>query len=180
MTQPRSIVSALVVAGLLACEPVLEADVISPDFAAAGGGGQVVESVTGSGHLRRPPPVPEGQFRTFSLTARKHADGTVAGEIQGNNHGNFPMFHITISCFTIIGNQAWIGGTFVKSDNPSIVGREARLRVVDNGEGNAASPDQISLISAPAAGSGGAQRQCDRTPDFPRLREIEKGNIQIH
>ncbi len=45
-------VAALSVVSILACEPVLQPEANSPNFANGGGGG-VVEKVTGSGHFTR-------------------------------------------------------------------------------------------------------------------------------
>ena len=83
-----------------------------------------MESVTGSGQFQRTLQT----FRTFSFQARKYADGTVSGSWQFNNHGDqFSDARGDITCFTIVGNVAQIGGTFLSSNNPDWVGSDARL-----------------------------------------------------
>ena len=185
MSPVRTALAALALTALLACESVLEPEV-SIDvwlFASAVGGGvgRVVESITGSGHLQRPATRSNAeQFRTFSLQAQKHEDGSVSGTIHGKNHGSGTRFQVTISCFTIIDNEAWIGGIFVKSSSPRLpVGSEGFLRVVDNGEGKDAPPDRITFIPFAPPGSGLVQGFCDDTPLIFTFFDIEKGNIQI-
>lgn len=174
-----SAVATLAFVGLLACEPVVDpGEVGSPSFASGGSGGDVVESITGSGHLWRPQPAPDGQFRTFSLTAQRQANGTVDGMFQWNNHGPWTMASGTVVCFTIIGKQAWLGLIIHRSDSPNWVGAEGALVVVDNGEGKNHVPDRISFIPGRVAGSGFAQNNCDNTPTRT-LYDIEDGNIQI-
>ncbi len=130
--------------------------------------------------MQRAFPAPDGQFRTFSLQVQRHADGTVSGSFQYNNHGVSSMGQGIITCFTVIGNQAWLGGEFVRSDIPALVGLEAAFIVIDNGEGKNATADQISFIASQPAGSGLAQAQCDFTPQgLFLLHDVEKGNIQI-
>lgn len=135
--------------------------------------GPVVQSVTGSGHTTRPA---TDIWRTFSINARKYPDRTVEGQFQVNNHGGTNFHHGIVTCMTFYGNRAWLGVYFTKSTNPSAEDTEGILRVVDNGEGKNADPDQISYI---AFGNVDAAAFCDATPDFPLLHDVESGNIQV-
>ena len=171
--KPISAIAALSIVGLLACEPVLQPEVNSPDFANGGGARKVLRSVTGSGHFT----TASGELRTFSFSAREHADGTVKGEFQGLNRAIDVRAHGDITCFTIVGNTAWIGGSIEQfPSDPSSVGLDAFWQVVDNGQGANAAPDQISRASVLAP--GGAAIQCANTPNLG-LNNVEAGNIHV-
>ena len=147
-----------------------------------GGGNRVVESVSGSGSFIVT--TQQGDWRTFSFTARRYADGTVAGEWQrvrrqdGNAEGSHA--HGVVVCFAVLGNTAWIGARATSgflSDPPN---NEGGFRVQDNGEGaNAAAPDRMSLEFVGAA-PGYAQTYCNDRPNAPApFFDLETGNIQI-
>lgn len=178
--------AAVALVGLAGCEPVSQPELpaVQPREARPvqsaqapaiqlGPGGRVVESVTGSGHI-----TVADEWRTFSFAANKAADGTVAGEFQAFNRAFVAKVHGRITCFTIVANEAWIGGVLERSDNPGLVGLAARWRVVDNGEGARAPADQISQIPLGAPG-GAEQAYCADTPAFLPLIDVEAGNIQI-
>jgi len=105
----------------------------------------VVQSVTGSGQFTA-----GGLLRIFAFIAVKRADGTVSGGWQQDNRAANVKTHGDVTCFTIIGTSAWIGGMAKRTDAPP---GEVAWRVVDNGQGANAVPDQISLKFA-GAGSG--------------------------
>ena len=136
------------------------------------GKGPVTELVAGSAHAIRP--VSEN-YRTFSFNARKFADGTVAGRFQMDNH-NVAVANARgeITCFTIVGNQAWLGGVVTQATDPILVGRDIGFRVVDNGEGAVAVPDQFSLLLLT-----GADDYCANMHPTPQLIEVMNGNIQV-
>lgn len=145
------------------------ADPLAPAFSA--GLGRVVQSATGSGHYYTAP----GELRTFSFTARRYADGTVKGEWQQLNREVEVKAHGNVTCFTIIGNQVWLGGDAERSnDAPGGVA----WRAVDNGQGSKSPPDRISqkfFGQSPAF----VADYCATTPDSPLLNDIDAGNIQI-
>jgi hypothetical protein len=138
------------------------------------GKGRVVESVTGSGHLTRPETVGNpGLWRTFSFNARKYDDGSVEGSYQVSDH-EWTYAKGPITCFMIVDNQAWLYGVIEKSGLPGYVGTQRVFRVIDNGEGANAAPDQISLLHL-------ALNPCPEEPPLgrPAVYDIESGNIQI-
>ncbi len=170
---PRTV--ALVAAvGLatLGCER--SPDVAGPLFGVAGAN-RVVQSVTGSGHFTS-----GGEFRTFAFNAVRRADGTVTGEYQGHNRAADVHWHGNVTCFTVIGNQAWIGGTTETSSDPNLIvpGTQSGFRVADNGEGRNTPPDQISLQFI-NAGAGFANAYCGAAPPAPALNDVQAGNIQV-
>jgi hypothetical protein len=163
----------IVGAAFLACQSVSApvSDVDDPNLAKGGGG--VVESVTGSFHRTwTHPRAGWTAWRTLSFNARKK-DGSVEGRFQLNNHGQSWMKGV-VTCFTIVGNEAWVGVTVEESNNPIFVGGERGMRVLDGGEGRKAPLDRASSLSS----SFSAQQLCDETPDFP-MRDLQAGNIQV-
>ncbi len=129
----------------------------------------VVQSVSGSGHITS-----GGELRTFSFNARKRADGSVTGEWQRNTRSIGAKAHGDVTCFTIVGNQAWLGGVVERT---TTIPGEVAWTVVDNSEGANSAADQISLQSVGGA-PGFAAAFCASRPALA-LIPIEKGNIQV-
>ncbi len=137
----------------------------------------VVQFVTGSGHVT----TDDGDFRTFSFSARRYPDGSVKGEwvrIRRTSGNAEAKSHGKVTCFTIVGNQAWLGGYATTGFFTTPPDNEVAWRVVDNGEGRNSPPDQISLqfVSSP---EGFADEYCATTPNIPMLNNVEAGNVQI-
>lgn len=127
-------------------------------------------SVTGSGHWTI-----NGELRTFAFHAIANDDGTAKGTFELHNRALDARLHGRVTCLTTFANQAWFGG--VIENSTGAVG-EAIWRVKDNGEGEDAAPDQISLLfSTPTEGT--AARYCLIRPLTP-LNTIESGNVQVH
>jgi hypothetical protein len=137
------------------------------------GGRGVTESISGSGHYVRTD-LP-GVYRTFSFHATKKADETVKGEFQLDNDGLDLDFHGDIVCFTIVGNEAWVGAV---SERTNAAGydppQEHVFRIVDNGQGDNFIPDQVSTMPL-----GDTDSYCQNTPLYPALKDVLDGNIQI-
>jgi hypothetical protein len=55
---------------------------------------------------------------------------------------------MNISCLSVDGSDAWLGGTVTQSHDESVlpVGTHWFFRVQDNGQGEAAPPDRISYF----------------------------------
>jgi hypothetical protein len=137
------------------------------------GSGPVVQSATGAGHF-----TVGGELRTFSFTALKYADGSVQGEYELFSRLTGARIHGDVTCLTVVGNRAWIGGRQEHGTEQFTPGLENGFRVVDNGEGANDPPDQMSLmfVNAPP---GFAQNYCNFMPPAPALNPIEAGNIQV-
>jgi hypothetical protein len=138
--------------------------------------GRMRESVSGSGS--RVVTEQEGDWRTFSFTARRHADGTVEGQWERirREDGNAAdsKSRGIVTCFTIVDNEAWLGGI---ATHGLYSDRGVAWRVKDNGPGET-DTDQISL-QITDVGLGYPAWYCARMPDDPELLDIEAGNIQI-
>ena len=121
-----------------------------------------------------------GNRARYSVSAIRHQDGTVSGEFEIHAFGPSGAFlftsHVTITCLTITGNVARIGGVVDKTVGAGAPpGTEGFITIVDNGQGAQDPPD---LASPAGVGPGTATSHC--TTGLPRpLFPIERGNIQV-
>ena len=150
---------------------------VTPGPMAWAGPPDVQESVTARADFV----TPSGFRFRYSLSAIRHADGSVSGEFE--NHvenaatGEFVlMAHVDIVCFTVTGNIARIGGIVERQVGGTTgPGAEGFITVVDNGEVDQDLPD---LASPPGVAPGSAYAHC--ATGLPRpLIPIEHGNIQV-
>ena len=167
----------LLVLFLFGCQEQFSTDPVEENSSKLNLNKRVLENVTGSGHFT----TAAGDLRTFSFTARKYADGSFSGRwVRVNHLDENGHSQGVVTCFTIVGDQVWLGGYATQglfSDPPN---NEVAWRVVDNGQGNNNPPDQISLQFV-NAGPGFADNYCATTPESPTpLHDVEAGNIQIH
>jgi hypothetical protein len=174
------LVTCIVVATLVGCETTSEpGDSPQPSFAVNSG---VTESVTGSAHYTAARTGFTG-WRTFSFNARRKADGSVEGRFQVNNHGGSWMKG-SVSCFTIVDNQAWVGVVVEQGSRPSILGDRVFV-VIDNGEGKNDPPDEstgMPGLGSPFVPYSTLEDFCAQAPIdgwSSRSLEIEAGNIQV-
>ncbi len=93
--------------------------------------------------------------------------------------------HAEVICMAVEGNVAWVGAritqlVFDGQKLPDRVGRPVIFRVVDGGEGEGAA-DVASLLffAGPGKQVQTAESYCETAPNFPILRTIEEGNIQV-
>jgi hypothetical protein len=137
-------------------------------------GHRVVVAVTGSGHYTNN----AGNRRTLAFEVKETSDGTVHGTFQLTGHARPPnRSHGPLTCLSVVGDEAWIGGVYESSGNPSLVGTGFWFYVRDNGEGHGATPDLVRRHVR----SGNAD-DCASRPDpgTEFLYPIEAGNIQVH
>jgi hypothetical protein len=140
--------------------------------------GSVVESVSGSGSFT----TADGDWRTLSFSARRHADGTVDGQWERirRNEGNAADWKSSgvVTCFTVLDGEAWIGGVATNGLYSTPPANRVVWRVVDRGNGQAGVPDQISDQGTGGEGILPAWYCAARYPG-PDLHDIEAGNITI-
>lgn len=103
---------------------------------------------------------------------------SVAGEFQLIARQVDRVVHGAITCVTVFGSAAWLGGRIERDNSGVTTGSEAVFRVVDLGQAPSGSPDLLSLVSF-AFIPGRAQLYCDRVPFFPPLLVTEEGDITI-
>jgi hypothetical protein len=139
---------------------------------------RVVRSVTGTGHIDHPVG-DEDFFRTFAFVALERADGSVIGTFELTAREVPVRVHGQITCIGIADNAAWLGGEIEQSSDPDRVapGTKVRWRLVDNGEGVATPPDQISLV---LLGGDPASYCANMPPTSPiQLFDLVAGNLRV-
>jgi hypothetical protein len=73
-----------------------------------------------------------GEHRTFAFTVTELSDRSVTGEAQLITFSGFAV-HIAVNCFTLVGNQAIIGGTVTESPQfPGGVGFSSAFAIQDD------------------------------------------------
>lgn len=123
----------------------------------------------------------------YSLSAIRHADGTISGEVEErttfNETGDLVRdMHGTVTCLTIVGNTAFVAGivdrvvSYAPGQENLVPGAGFRLVVVDNGNGAKDPPDLGSnaRFGLPATSAA----FCEHPVPF-NLEPIEHGNIEI-
>ena len=127
-------------------------------------------SASGQGTLTNP----DGTIRHFSFHAREKKDGSVDGNGVLTYNGGLLKIKFDVDCLEVIGNVAQISGIVTSwSDNPNGEGRGVWFKVIDNGEGSNADPDEISRL-------GNSAGELDCTIDYGLIiYPIEGGNIQV-
>jgi hypothetical protein len=170
--------AVLIRVALVALVLLIPGAVVAPVAPAAwAASSDVQESVTGHADFVTATGI---RFR-YSLSAVRHADGSVSGEFE--NHvenavtGQFILIaHVNIVCFTVTGNVARVGGIVERQIGGTTgPGAEGFITVVDNGEGSNGVPD---LASPPGVAPGSAFAHCETGLPRP-LFPIERGNIQV-
>jgi hypothetical protein len=144
----------------------------------------VAASITGSGHHSRIVGGVE-DLTTFSFGAVRDADGSTTGQWQYDFRAAGFSMHGVVTCLTIAGNEAWVGGVVdrVFSDDPSdqdLVGVDMWWRSRDNGEGAGSPPDSTTGLGFKFPTTTiTAASWCQDQPQLLVLRQVESGNIQI-
>lgn len=142
-----------------------------------GGDKTVVESISGSGHIYRDYGEFGEVYRTFTLHAKKQADGTVKGKYQLNNHDTGVSLNGDVLCFTLFDNSAVVIVQWRKVKGVELEWPLGYIVIEDNGEDGVPAPDRISLHHD--EGWEWYPEDCDilfETPLYP----IVDGNFQIH
>jgi hypothetical protein len=104
----------------------------------------------------------------FQTNITRLSNGTVSGEYRADFSDNGDFYVITVSCVTLSGNTAYIGGTI--TSGTSSVGEEAGVVLIDNAP--TTNPDQSSLIVF-----GNAQDLCNGFSDD--MHDLTSGDIAI-
>ena len=169
----RSLAVLLFGVTVLACESAVEptAPVSSLQFAKSGRAPVAQVSAGGKADISDFFPGFPPEF--FAFNASVDADGNAKGQFQADFTIPDARLHVEISCLSVSGNQAWIGGRVTHSDRFR-VGLPLLWSVVDNGEGkNAAAPDRISGF-----GVGDPSTCVEQNPGFEPIFDWS-GNIQV-
>lgn len=137
-------VGAAMLAMVTACSGAPTDMATAPDEPmAAAAARRVIGSVTGGAHFTVGPIGEEG-WRTSSVSARLHADGTAGGQAQFKNRWSGNEMHMEVTCVNFMPNgRAFVGGTITRGE-PLAAGDLAGFFVEDNGQGAQAAPDRSS------------------------------------
>ena len=113
-----------------------------------------------------------GAKNTVAFTAQIDAAGSVKGQAEFQLRNVDLRLHVDVDCLSVSGNRAWIAGVITESSDPTRVGTRVLWEVVDNGEGSAAPPDQVSMPVQFTAAS------CTTHPALA-LVDWTNGNVQV-
>ena len=173
----RTSLATAVTAALLAlgCERVATTEVDAPQFRKEG---PVIESVTGGGSF-----TVFGNFRTFTLSAKRFADGSVIGRWERVNHnggGSEATFKSqgVVTCFNNIGTSVLMGGFATSGRRSTPPNNEVAWHLVDNGPG-ATDQNSHQLTEQPP---GIAASWCNEgfpPPPNLTLLDVTQGSITV-
>jgi hypothetical protein len=113
--------------------------------------------------------------------ANKHADGSVSGRFHADAKSLNARLDVRVTCLTVVGRQAWVGGIIEASDHPQVqVGLSSYFYVIDTGEGaiGAIQQDIVSALRLNDA-PGAEQVFCAERQTTLPFRRIEDGNVQV-
>jgi hypothetical protein len=119
------------------------------------------------------------ELQNFDFTAKVQSDGSADGwyTYREVDDGVPYVFKGPVTCLTVIGQDAWIGGVIENSNDPAYTGQSAWWHVQDNGEGAGDPPDITTF-----AGVGSAEETqafCGAHNPFKHPFPIDGGNVQV-
>jgi hypothetical protein len=114
---------------------------------------------------------------SFSFHGRQNKTMVVKGEFEMHDFANNLRIHGNVTCLTVDGRTATLGGVVDQSTDPKLpVGTAVVWQTVDNGEGINA---PVDLISRPSSGG----KKDPKDPSCAKVASkhilIESGNIQV-
>jgi len=163
----KRIVLLTVLAGLVAAGTAL-AGANGPS--ATGGSHLVAHDVFGLQTL---------ELQDFGFNATLKDDGSADGWFNYRDVEDGTPFSADgpVTCLTVIGRDAWIGGVIRKSNDPTVEGLGAWWHVTDNGEGANDPPDVTTFLGIGSLAA--TQAFCDNHPAYRFPFAIDGGNIQV-
>jgi hypothetical protein len=179
MSKLRWIAAALAVASVTAGTGVASA---ATGVTAGGDHGSVVGRVAGHTYVLLGPSVFGVTVQQDPLTyaATEFADGTAAGQWRYDywEGGQETTFSGPVTCLSVSGNRAWVGGPVTRSSDPAQVGMGAWWQVADNGTGrHPVVPDRTTF-----AGIGTIAQTlayCANKPDPHFIFDVQLGGVQV-
>jgi hypothetical protein len=118
-------------------------------------------------------------LQNFGFNAEIKMDGSADGWFNYRDVEDGTPFSAggPVTCLTVIGSDAWIGGVISLSNDPTVVGLGAWWHVTDNGEGDGAPADITTFLGIGSLAQ--TQAFCDNHPAYRFPFAIEGGNIQV-
>jgi hypothetical protein len=119
------------------------------------------------------------ELQNFGFNAKVKGDGSADGWFNYRDVEDGAPFSANgpVTCLTVLGDDAWIGGTIERSNDPSVIGLGAWWHVTDNGEGANAPPDVTSFLGVGSLATTAAF--CAGHPPYRFPFAIDGGNIQV-
>jgi hypothetical protein len=109
------------------------------------------------------------------------ADGSVHGRWRYDywQSGQQTTFSGPVTCMSVSGNRAWIGGPVTASSDPTQVGMGAWWQVADNGTGrHPVVPDQTTFVGFGNMAQTLAYCAGEPAPHF--IFDVQLGGVQVH
>jgi hypothetical protein len=111
----------------------------------------------------------------LTMNAISDESGSAVGQFDGSSEeGGGIRLHGSITCLSVDGNVAQLGGVVTQSNIPDFIGLQVTWLVVDNGEGEQSPADQTTDLFA--------NRDCESDlRSHPRfvLFDVIQGDIQV-
>jgi hypothetical protein len=93
--------------------------------------------------------------------------------------GQVTTYSGTVTCLSVSGSHAWVGGTITKSSDPTAVGTGAWWQVADNGAGrHPVTPDQTTFVGMGTLAETLAYCANQPAPHF--IFDVQLGGVRVH
>ena len=115
----------------------------------------------------------------LAYNAIELADGTVHGQWQYDlwQAGQETTFSGAVTCMTVSGNRAWVGGPITESSDPTQIGMGAWWQVADNGTGrHPVVPDRTTFVGIGTIAQ--TQAYCANAPAPHFIFDVQLGGVQ--
>ncbi len=116
----------------------------------------------------------------LAYEAAKLSDGTVSGHWRYDywQAGQETTFSGPVTCLSISGNRAWVGGPITKSSDPTQVGMGAWWQVADNGTGrHPVIPDRTTFVGIGTMAQTLSYCANEPAPHF--IFDVQLGGVQV-
>src|SRR6266849_2301766 len=146
------------------------------------GDDSVVASVDGSTYVLLGPSVfgVTVQQDPLAYRAIELADGTVHGQWRYDlwQAGQETTFSGNVTCMTVSGNRAWVGGPITESSDPTQIGMGAWWQGADNGTGrHPVVPDRTTFVGMGTIAQTLAYCATAPAPHF--IFDVQLGGVQV-
>ena len=172
----------LALAGCGESEPPLAP--AEPEVAEFGGGHRIEALIAGTGHHTRTVGTVTA-LTVFIFSGWRQANGNTHGFYHYDFRAAGFSVQGPITCITVAGKQAWVGGKVARIDSPdpedqSLVGADMWWRSIDSGFGAHGTPDSTTGLGfAFPGGTITAESWCRDQPLSLVMRAAEKSNLFV-
>jgi hypothetical protein len=116
----------------------------------------------------------------LAYRAVKLSDGTVRGHWSYHYYeaGVETTFSGPISCLTVHGDRAWVGGPITQSSDPTQIGSGGWWQIADNGTGpHPVIPDRTTFVGIGTLEQ--TQAYCDTAPEPRFIFDVQQGGVRV-